>query len=243
MPKRGTKIFCPSCKQFAICRAVSPTAIGEPKAQRWHRTDHQDISWFRRARQCLTCDQVFLTAELDERLLEELIELREKLAKKNQIVAARIRSSRPWLVRTETVPLELAQEFVRNTAWWHTHSSGQPVMAPNHAKRIYSSSHGWSLDFGANTFLVGKAIARCSQEISSAMDTAVKGHLPNLQELTEKIELHIRGAVSNSEGYEYDGYYPVVGDDMMFGAQSIDVKLGAKFILEKSGIKELLAGA
>lgn len=239
MPKGGTKIFCPSCKSFNICKALSPTTLGEPKAQRWYRTDHLDISWFRRARQCLTCEGKFLTAEIDEKLLEELIELREKLGKKQQSVAERIRASRPWLIRTETVPLELAKEFIQKTAWWHTHSSGNPVRAPKHSERIYKSSHGWSIDFGANTFLVGKAIERCSNEINKAIDHAVSGNIPNINELKESLKLHIRGAVANNDGYEYEGYYPLEGNDMMFGAQSIDAQDGSDFMLSKSGITEL----
>ena len=243
MPNGGTKLFCPSCRDFAVCKALSPTALGEPKAQRWYRTDQQDIYWFRRARQCLTCTKIFLTAEIHEALLEELIELRETLAKKNRSVSDRIVSSRPWLVRKENIPVELAMEFIRKTAWWHTHSSGNPVRAPGHADRIYESVHGWSIDFGANTFLVGKAIERCSSEIMNAMDNAIQGNIPNINELKEKLKLHIRGAVANNDGYEYDGYYPAEGQDMMFGAQSIDVNDGADFILERSGIAELLTSA
>lgn len=243
MPKGGTKLFCPFCKEFTVCKAMSPTAIGQPKAQRWYRTDYQDIYWFRRARQCLTCKKIFLTAEIHEVLLEELIELREKLAKKNRSLSERIISSRPWLVRNENVPLELAREFIRNTAWWHTHSSGHPVQAPRHADRIYESNHGWSIDFGANTFLVGKAIERCSAEIVKALESAIEGNIPDINELKEKLKLHIQGAVANNDGYEYDGYYPIQGQDMMFGAQSIDVKNGAEFMIESSGIAELLSSA
>jgi hypothetical protein len=238
--KDGTKIYCPNCKEFNICKAVSPTTLGKPKAQRWYRTDYQDISWFRRARRCLTCKQSFLSAELDETLLEELIKLREKLAKRHKLVADRIRSDRPWLVRTETVPLDYAEEFVRRSAWWHTHSSGNPVRAPKHAERIYKSHHGWAIDFGANTFLVGKAIARCNNEINAYIDAAVRGDIPDLDELKSKLRMHICGAVANNDGYEYEGYYPLEGQDMMFGAQSIDVNDGVKYVLQKSGVSELL---
>lgn len=240
MPKGGTKIYCPNCEKFTICSVISPTKIGEPKGQRWYRQDHQDISWFRRARLCLTCTKSFLSAEIDERLLEELIELRNKVAEKNKLVAERIRSQRPWLVRTETVPLSLAEDFVRESAWWHTHSSGRPIRAPNHASNIYNSHHGWAVKFGANIFLVGKAIERCNDEINNYIDLAINGNIPSLEELESALVLHIRGAVANNNGYEYEGYYPLDGRDMMFGAQSIDVYDGVKFILAKSGVKELL---
>ena len=241
MAKGGTKIYCPNCREFSVCKAVSPTALGKPKAQRWYRTDYQDISWFRRARLCLSGEKTFLSAELDEKLLEELIQLREKLAKRHQVIAQRIRSVRPWLVRTETVPPDYAKEFVRKSAWWHTHSSGNPVRAPNHAKRIYESHHGWAIDFGANTFLIGKAIERCNNEINKYIDAAAQGDIPDLDELKSKLKMHIRGAVANNDGYEYEGYYPLEGQDMMFGAQSIDINDGVEYVLQKSGVSELLS--
>lgn len=241
MAKGGTKIYCPSCREFSVCKAVSPTALGKPKAQRWYRTDYQDISWFRRARLCLSCKKAFLSAEIDEKLLEELIQLREKLAKRHQVIAQKIRSVRPWLVRAETVPLDYAEEFVRKSAWWHTHSSGYPVRAPNHANRIYESHHGWAIDFGANTFLIGKAIERCNNEINKYIDAAAQGDIPDLDELKSKLKMHIRGAVANNDGYEYEGYYPLEGQDMMFGAQSIDVNDGVEYVLQKSGVSELLS--
>lgn len=55
--------------------------------------------------------------------------------------------------------------------------------------------------------------------------------------------MHILAAVANNDGYEYDGYYPIDGRDMMFGEQSIDVKDGADFILEQIGAAELLTSA
>lgn len=141
MAKSGTKIYCPGCESFTVCRAVSPTNIGKPKAQRWHRTDYQDIAWFRRGRECLNCGHKFLTAEVDEAFIEELVELRERLAEKQKTAIKAIRKKTPWLKREETIPLEVARRFLRATAWWLTHSSGSPVRAPGHADRISLLSH------------------------------------------------------------------------------------------------------
>jgi hypothetical protein len=240
MAKVGTKVYCPACKSFNICQAVSPTKAGKPKAQRWYRTDHEDISWFRRARRCSQCGTVFLTAEIDETFLTEIVTLRSQLAAKNMVIAARLRRARPWLVRQEDAPIELAREFVRATAWWHTHSSGLPVRAPRHANRIYKNHHGWVVDFGANSFLVGKAISRCAREIDSYIENGTRGELVRLDELRTKLVMHIRGAVANHNQDEYDGYYSLTGTNMMFGAQSIDVHDGADFMLSTSGIKKLV---
>lgn len=152
-------------------------------------------------------------------------------------IARGMRASQPWLVRSEAVTQELAQNFIRKSAWWHTHSSGQPVRAPRHASRVYKSHHGWAVDFGANTFLVAKAIARCGQELNAGIDRAVRGEAVDLPALRQKLTLHICGAVANNNGNEYSGYYPVSGTDMFFGAQSIDVVNGADFLIEQSGIK------
>ena len=242
MAKGGTKIYCPGCKTFSVCRAISPTAIGEPKAQRWHRTDHEDIAWFRRGRECLDCGHKFLTAEVDEEFINELVEQRERLAKKQKAIIRRLKRKKPWLKRKETIPLEVADAFIRATAWWLTHSSGQPVRAPGHADRIYlHSQHGWAVDFGANTFLVGKAIERCRNALNDCLDEASKGRIPLKSEVLNSLKRHVSGAVANVDGNEYWDY-PITGVDLTFGAQSIDVKDAANFILRESGIEELLLG-
>src|SRR4051794_7320867 len=72
----GTKVFCPSCEAIQICRVISPSEMGMESARRFHYTKHRDIQWFRRAKQCLECEGKFVTAEVEEEFLEELVELR-----------------------------------------------------------------------------------------------------------------------------------------------------------------------
>jgi ribosomal protein L7/L12 len=76
----GTKMYCPFCKEVHTCKAVSTTWFGERAGQRWFRPDHTDIQWFRRGRLCLNCGEKFLTAEVAEGFLGELVELRNALA-------------------------------------------------------------------------------------------------------------------------------------------------------------------
>lgn len=75
----GTKKWCPSCKQIRVCAAVNPSTLGERSGQRWQLTDHVDIQWFRRGLVCQTCFAEWLTAELPEPFLDELVELRNAL--------------------------------------------------------------------------------------------------------------------------------------------------------------------
>lgn len=239
MATGGTKIYCPRCNSFAVCKAVSPTKIGKPKAQRWTRTDYRDIAWFRRGRTCLSCGHDFLTAEVEEAFIEELVELRRRLAKKQRLVVNKLKRQSPWLKREETIPLAIAENFIRNTAWWIGHPSG-PVHAPKHADRIYKSHHGWAIDFGANTFLVGKAIERCRNKIDEFFEQAAKGQLPLKSDVKNALKQQVSGAVANNDGYEYSGYYPIESRDLIFGTQSIDVEDAANFIIRESGIEELL---
>lgn len=167
---------------------------------------------------------------------KKVIKFKENIAERQKQAVERVRSERRWLVRDEVIPLEDAKELVAKSAWWHTHSSGSPVRAPNHANRVYKSHHGWVIDFGANTFLIGKAIERCKVEVNKHMDLVAQGENPDINELKKSLKKHICGAVANNEGYEYDGYYPLNGNDMMFGAQSIDVKDAAEYLIDKSGV-------
>ena len=242
MVRAGTRIYCPGCKSFSVCKAVSPTNIGKPKARRWQRRDYQDIAWFRRARVCLHCGHKFLSAEVDEVFIEELVELRRRVAEKQKAAIGRIRRNAPWLKRNETIPLELAQRFIRATAWWLTHSSGTPVRAPGHADRISKSHHGWAVDFGANTFLVGKAIERCRDVINDYLKDAAKGRMRFKSEVIASLKKQVSGAVANVDGYEYAGYYPIEDEQLVFGAQSINVLDAAWFMLRESGIDQLLLG-
>jgi hypothetical protein len=73
----GMQLWCPRCAAVTVCKAVNPSLLGKDPDQSWYMEDHPDIQWFRRARICKTCDQEFLTAEIAEAFLDELIQLRE----------------------------------------------------------------------------------------------------------------------------------------------------------------------
>ena len=81
----GTKKFCPRCQTVTVCKSISLSSIGEKAAQRWYRSDHKDIQWFRRGNRCSDYGWDLITAELEESLVDELCELRDALGeiKKN----------------------------------------------------------------------------------------------------------------------------------------------------------------
>jgi formate hydrogenlyase subunit 6/NADH:ubiquinone oxidoreductase subunit I len=75
----GTQMHCPHCKKICVCKAIPLNEIGRKVSQRWHKIDHPDINWFRRGRQCLTCYEYFVTSEVNEKFINELVELRDAL--------------------------------------------------------------------------------------------------------------------------------------------------------------------
>lgn len=79
-PQGGTKIYCPHCNSVQICEAIPTTDLGKPSGQRWHKAHHADLQFFRRGRRCMECRTTFLTAEVHESFLDELVELRGALS-------------------------------------------------------------------------------------------------------------------------------------------------------------------
>jgi hypothetical protein len=75
----GTQKYCPECERITVCRAVSPSTLGYQSGQRFYKTDHTDIQWFRRGLVCNDCGHEWLTAEVQEEFLNELTELRDAL--------------------------------------------------------------------------------------------------------------------------------------------------------------------
>ena len=82
MPRKtrgGTLKYCPNCATIRVCTAVNPGPIAQRSGQRWQMKAHADLQWFRRALICQTCNVQWLTAEINENLLTELVQLRDAL--------------------------------------------------------------------------------------------------------------------------------------------------------------------
>ena len=80
VPQGGTQMWCPYCVKVTVCEGISPTELGKPSGRRWTYKEHEDIQWFRRGRRWLSCNNSFVTAEVDEDFLYELVDLRIALA-------------------------------------------------------------------------------------------------------------------------------------------------------------------
>ncbi len=239
MPRGGTKIYCADCEENQVCRAIPPSQLDEPSAQRVQDERYADLHWFRRGRECLNCGERFLTGELDEGFIRELVELRKSWlhsVKGAARAAGRAASKRG---RPECVAFEDAAAFIRASAQWD-HPSGQIVDAPSHVRNIYEHELGWAIDFGANTFLPGLAVARCFREVAALLDRIGEGEVLFREDATRRLQQAISGCVATQDGYEYNGYYPMDGIYLTFGTQLIDTEDGASLVLRWADPKGIL---
>ena len=81
--KGGTDMYCPNCKTITTCKAVPAAQVTSDTAdyaQRRYYTKHSDINFFQRGRECLSCGDDFVSAEVNLDFLEELVELRDALS-------------------------------------------------------------------------------------------------------------------------------------------------------------------
>lgn len=76
----GTQKWCPECDEIQVCAAVNPSQLGYESGQRWYKSEHSDIRWFRRGLICQHCQHEWLSAEVPEEFLDELVELRDALS-------------------------------------------------------------------------------------------------------------------------------------------------------------------
>lgn len=121
------------------------------------------------------------------------------------------------------VSIGAAQRLIRDSAWWHGHPHG-PARAPKHYDRVVYGAHGWEIDFGANFFLVEKAIRRCAAVIEEACAEVLRtGNTVDASTYRYKMSLAVRGAVANFQGNEYESYYDTTDGFMLFGTQAIRV--------------------
>ena len=79
MGRSPAKMYCTTCEDITPCRSVNFSEFGLENDRRFYKVDHSDIQWFRRLRVCDDCASDFVTAEVDERFLDELVKLREAL--------------------------------------------------------------------------------------------------------------------------------------------------------------------
>ena len=76
------------------------------------------------------------------------------------------------------VPIALAQDLIKASAFWVDHPQGIIHPEPGWSDRIERGPHGWEVKFGANYFLVEQAILLCKRTILDELDHAQKSSQP-----------------------------------------------------------------
>ncbi|MXO57946.1 hypothetical protein GRI89_00085 [Altererythrobacter salegens] len=240
------QIYCPKCKEFQRARSLRiPRPLGEGK-RKWFFVKEPDIAWFRRKRHCTKCGKEFLTGEVNEELIEELLRLRQREKKRkvsSYTKASRdVRSGRKWLrTKGDDIPLELCRELVAGSAWWLTHSSGSPVHAPRHADRLQKRYCGYCVKFGANSFAAGRALAKARDYAVTVFEQAAEGNLPSERKIRQRLRAIPSDCVLNVNLDFYD-HYPTNGvGELVFGAQAIDVNDCERILMRVTGLEDLIA--
>jgi len=129
------------------------------------------------------------------------------------------------IAKSGRVSKAMAVAFIEKSAWWLTHVSG-PVRAPGYASRMEGNESSWRLTYGANTFHVTRAIVKCSKELQKFLQKNrdnPKFTEDTLTELKQCLSASVCGCVSGYGGQMYD-QYRMDKDEMVFGAQAINVK-------------------
>lgn len=169
--------------------------------------------------------KVKIRLEIENREIERTQNDQQNVAiqKKHRRLISSGRNMVRELLPDGNVPKAVAEQFLRESVWWNTHSSGRSVRAPRHANRMKGQNGDWYITFGANFFLVGRAIERCAKTCENFLASVENGSPWSVNELKDKLKMNVRGAVATNSGAEYSGFYPIEGQDMNFGATSIDV--------------------
>ncbi len=169
-------------------------------------------------------------------------QLQEKLQKeehwKGVINSARYRVQK--LSSHGEIDKELAKEFIRASACSDYNKNRVIRHSPGHEKRIEGSPNNWKIEFGANYFLVGKAIWRCQQTILEFIEKSESGYVIPVMELRESLENNVHRSVANHEENEYEGLYSARKDDfLIFGTQAIKISSFVNLILRKAKLEEI----
>ncbi|WP_431236725.1 hypothetical protein ACQ86B_17495 [Mycolicibacterium aichiense] len=85
----GTQKWCPNCAAVTVVKAIVIEAahtltIDEPLMQRViYRIGKEEVHYFRRGQQCQDCFHEWLSAEVPEGLIRELVDLKDRIDTQN----------------------------------------------------------------------------------------------------------------------------------------------------------------
>lgn len=186
----------------------------------------------RLAKRFATLRKVAQQIELKVQQEEEQRVAREihRQQRQNQVNEARSMLHR--LFPNGKISRKVAQVFIGGSTWIPNHKSGKPVPAKGYSSRVYEIAGDQRVNFGKNTFLVGRAIQKCTKTVGKYLNSFEVEQPWSRKDLIHCLFLDVRGAVQIG-GKEYPGYhYPLWrGDHMKFNWYSIKVTFFVNFFL------------
>lgn len=177
--------------------------------------------------------RAFIDSENAERQRRSEAYKAERQREREEHLAKRIEVMARW--RQGNVQRATARDLIKASAWWLTHSSGNPVRAPRHADRIENLKWGWSIEFGANHFLITKLVEASSPWFVEGFDLVRQGKFLNRKFYIEKVKSVAPNCVANYNCDRYERYEPT-GTRLIFGAQAIDIADAANYLVDAAGI-------
>lgn len=79
--RKGTRKWCPTCKEVRLTSVVSPSIVGNSRHQVLQLGEDPGLVFFQRAVICDTCGSDWTTVEIDKSFLYELRALRKENSK------------------------------------------------------------------------------------------------------------------------------------------------------------------
>jgi hypothetical protein len=68
-------LYCTQCEEVTECLAIPPELLRHPTTLRKYPRDYPGTHWCQRVRMCLKCKHKFMTAEVHEEKLVNLVSL------------------------------------------------------------------------------------------------------------------------------------------------------------------------
>ena len=105
------------------------------------------------------------------------------------------------------VPISLAQDLIEASTFWVGHPQGIIHPEPGWSEHIVKGPHGWEVRFGANYFLVERAILLCKRTIIEEVDYAQYSSQPiDRRLLYRRLITCVRKSVDDWSHQTFDYY-------------------------------------
>jgi hypothetical protein len=105
------------------------------------------------------------------------------------------------------VPISLAKDLIKASAFWVDHPQGIIHPEPGWSDRIVKGPDGWEVQFGANYFLVERVILLCKRTILEELDHAEKSGQPiDRRLLYGRLITCVRKSVAGYDHSTFDYY-------------------------------------